>query len=488
MLKKLESVIHSRMKQAGAEELSLSLISHSSLWEKSGRWLGTELFKLQDSQKNDYCLAATCEEEITTLVKNSQISYKNYPLIFYQIKTKFRDEKRPRSGLLRGRDFVMKDAYSFDLNEENAMETYNKMVLAYYKIFGDLKLPFVKADADTGDIGGSLSHEWHYLHKTAGEDTLYTCNNCGESSNIEKTLSYPKEEVKVDKVSVRYFTNFDRDLLICAYWPSDRVLQPTFLKEEVLDIDLSLLDEQKVLSYFTNEESLIDKKIVRIMDARLNSQSNFPDFPISFINRSLITTLVDIPIVSAVEGEICHKCEDGELTKHKSIEIGHTFYLGDKYTKSFDFKVGDDHVVMGCYGIGLSRIIAAIGEINRDEHGLNWPSVISPWDVTVIDLGTATDKVYDSLDGIDYRLDGRDTGMGKKIRQSNLVGIPLTVIIGKKYPLVEIEVRGKFYADGELSWKKLYAEKDFDWEVEENKHYVHVDGLKRVLKALLHDM
>lgn len=488
MLNKLESLIHRRMKEAGAEELSLSLLSHSSLWEKTGRWLGSELFKLEDSQNHAYCLAATCEEEITNLVKNSLISYKNYPLIFYQIKTKFRDEKRPRSGLLRGREFVMKDAYSFDLDEKHAMESYKSMVLAYYKIFTDLRLPFVKADADTGEIGGSLSHEWHYLHKTAGEDTLFTCNHCGHSSNIEKTLSYPKGEGQSLDVSVRYYTNYDKNLLICAYWPSDREFRPAFLKEDIPDIDLDFTNEDEVLYYFSNEETLIGKKIVRVMDARLNSRSNFPDFPINFVNRSLMTTLVDVPLVTAEEGDTCPKCEEGTLNKSKSIEIGHTFYLGDKYSKSLDFKVSDKEVLMGCYGIGLSRIIAAIGEVNRDEVGLNWPSVISPWDITVIDLGAGNDQVYESLDSLDYRVDNRDAGLGKKIKQSNLIGIPLTVIIGKSFPLVEVEIRGKFYTEGELAWQKLFGSKDFEWKVEGEKHFVHVDGLERVLKAFLKDM
>ena len=163
-------VIHRRMRECNAEEINLSLLSSSQLWQETGRWDNSELFKLKDSSKNDFCLVATCEEEITKLIGANLNSYKNLPLLYYQINEKFRDEKRPRSGLLRGREFLMKDAYSFDLNEEAAMKTYNKVVDAYYKIFQDLRIPFVKADADTGEIGGTLSHEWHYLHKV-GEDT-----------------------------------------------------------------------------------------------------------------------------------------------------------------------------------------------------------------------------------------------------------------------------------------------------------------------------
>mmetsp|Transcript_6991 Transcript_6991/g.6967 ORF Transcript_6991/g.6967 Transcript_6991/m.6967 type:complete len:514 (+) Transcript_6991:701-2242(+) len=426
---KVSQVIHRRMRECNAEEINLSLLSSSQLWQETGRWDNSELFKLKDSSKNDFCLAATCEEEITKLVSSSLNSYKNLPLLYYQINEKFRDEKRPRGGLLRGREFLMKDAYSFDLNEEAAMETYKKVVDAYYKIFQDLKIPFVKADADTGQIGGSLSHEWHYLHKV-GEDTLFTCDECGNSSNIEKTLSFPEDVDESIDVSVQYFMTKDKGTLVCAYYPTKRSIEPSFVKEEIPDLDLNETNQDAILKEFSNEDTLISKKIIRIMDSRLNLRSNFPDFPIKFINRSLITTLTDIPIVSAVEGEICAKCEDGHLKLHRAIEVGHTFYLGDKYSDPLKFEVelpNPDggmkftNVLMGCYGIGISRIIAAIGEINKDTNGFRWPSVIAPWDVTVVESPKFENSngslVYESLKvaGISYRLDDRPKiGLGKK--------------------------------------------------------------------------
>lgn len=505
---KVSQVIHRRMRECNAEEVNLSLLSSSQLWQETGRWDNSELFKLKDSSKNEFCLVATCEEEITKLIGANLNSYKNLPLLYYQINEKFRDEKRPRSGLLRGREFLMKDAYSFDLNEEAAMQTYNKVADAYYKVFQDLRIPFVKADADTGDIGGSLSHEWHYLHKV-GEDTLFTCDECGNSSNIEKTLSYPEDVDNSVDVSVQYFMTEDKNTLVCAYYPTDRTIEPSFVKEEVPDLDLNETNQDSILKEFSDEDTLISKKIIRMMDSRLNLRSNFPDFPIKFINRSLITTLIDIPIVTAVEDEICAKCEDGHLKLHRAIEVGHTFYLGDKYSKPLKCEVevpnqdGSQqltNVVMGCYGIGISRIIAAIGEINKDSTGFRWPSVIAPWNVTVVHSPKFDDsegtQVYELLNAasISYRLDNRPKiGLGKKIKQSHMVGIPLTAILGNQFPLVEVEIRGRRYTD-DLLWKRVYETRDFDWEIvtdadgNDIKHLVHIDGVVRAINSLLIDM
>lgn len=503
VLDKLRNLVHKELQKAGAEQVSLSSLSHSSLWEQTGRWGGTELFKLKDSSGADYCLAPTCEEEITNLVKTHVNSYKNLPLLYYQINTKFRDEKRPRSGLLRGREFIMKDAYSFDVSEQDALKTYDTMVEAYYRIFEQLKVPFVKADADTGEIGGSLSHEWHYVHPT-GEDTLYTCSECGNTLNVEKTLSYPLEEQQHNDVSVRYFTTTDQKTLVCAYYPASRNIQPLFVKNEIPDLDLSgALLEAEILNLFKDEDTLINKKIVRMMDSRLNLRSNFPDFPINFINRSLITTLTDIPLVEAEEGELCYHCEEGHLEKSRAIEVGHTFYLGDKYSSALDCsveipqadgKMARRSILMGCYGIGISRIIASVAEINRDPAGFRWPSAIAPWEVTVVNAGSDTSSELVSkleLLGIDYRVDDREkVGLGRKVKESNAIGIPLVVIVGKKYPYLEVEVRGKREQN---KWEEIQKTSQLDWKVDytdniDTKHTVHVNDIDTVVKVLLADM
>lgn len=507
-LNNASSIIHKRMREVGAEEMNLSLLSSSDLWEESGRWNNSELFKLQDSTGHKYCLAATCEEEVTKLVHGNMNSYKNMPLLYYQIKEKFRDEKRPRSGLLRGREFVMKDAYSFDVDEEKALESYEKVVRAYSKILEDLKIPFVKAEADTGDMGGSLSHEWHYRNPV-GEDTLFTCDNCENSSNAEKTQSFPKDTDSSIPVSVRYFTTENDTTLVCAYYPSERHLEPNFIREHIPDIIIEGPDEKLILEEFSNLDTLISKRVVRIMDSRLTLRCNFPDFPIPFVNRSLITTLVDIPLVRAEDDELCAACEEGSLKSSKSIEVGHTFYLGDKYTKSLDCKVEvPDHqgkmqqknILMGCYGIGVSRLVAAIAEINRDDLGLRWPSTIAPWQATVVESPsfdpTNRDLFFNAITGtlVSYRLDDRNkVGFGKKIAQSHMVGIPLVVILGKDFPVVELEIRGKRY-NNEQSWMSLYEKKDFYWQVEydstgqDRKHFVHIKGLSTVMNSLLSSM
>jgi prolyl-tRNA synthetase len=301
---------------------------------------------------------------------------------------------------------------------------------------------------------------------------------------------------------------------VCCYYPKDRNLDPNFVKNEISDIDLNETDQEKIVQEFSSssEEELISKKFIRIMDSRLNSRSNFPDFPFKFISRSLFTTLSDIPIVTAQAGEICEKCEDGELEESRAIEIGHTFYLGDKYSKPFNCNVDvptenggleKKNLIMGCYGIGLSRIIATIGEINRDKNGLSWPANLAPWQITVIE--SKPDEFDDFYKIINeshlkdqYRLDDRPKlGLGKKVNHSNLCGIPLVVILGRNYPLVEIETRGKRYIDkDQLAWKQLYEEKseEFSWTVQYDdhgndvKHLVHKDNFVTVVDSLLKDM
>lgn len=508
-LNKITALIHRHMQTAGAEEVRMSALSPASLWQQTGRWGGTELFKLTDSSGGDYSLAATCEEDITAVVRSQIASYKNLPLLYYQINTKFRDEKRPRAGLLRGREFIMKDAYSFDTSSEAAMKTYDEMVAAYHRVFKELRVPYVKAEASSGDIGGSMSHEWHYVHKS-GEDTLFTCTECGNALNMEKTLSFPVEEPlsTTEPVAAAYFVTADRNTLVCGYYPASRTLLPNLIQEEIPDLDVnSGLSDEEILSIFSHEDALLTKKVVRVMDLRLHSRSNFPDFPIKFVNRSLITTLTDIPIVEAQEGEICGQCNDGTLQASRAIEVGHTFFLGDKYSRPLDCTVDlpksdgqleTVNVAMGCYGIGVSRLIAAIGEVNRDQFGFRWPACIAPWSVTVINASTdatKTDAVMSALtaSSVDARFDDREVlGLGRKTKEARLVGIPLVVIVGRHYPIVEIEVRGTKYGE---SWKDIYKANPDGWEVEylesgesDVKHKIHIERLGAVVQALLVDM
>lgn len=503
ILNRVELIVRKNMDNTQFEEVSLLLLSHNELWKRLGRWqLLLELFKLSG---DEYLVVPTAEEDITDYVALLITSYKQLPLRYYQINQKFRNELRPRGGLLRGKAFMMKDAYSFDASEENAMKTYDQVVELYHRIFKELKVPYVVANADLGDIGGNLSHEWHISHST-GEDTVFTCDSCGHTSNIEKTTSYPEEATDVNDVAVHYFGTTDKQTVVCAYYPASRKLDANLVKLEVPDIDLNWTDQDAIVAHFTAEEGLLSRKVVRMMDLRLTLRSNFPDFPFPFVNRINITMLTDVPIVSAEAGEICGQCEDGILQASKAIEIGHTFYLGTKYLEPMGCEIDipdstgksvRQPLYMGCYGIGLLRIIAAVAEINRDEHGLRWPAALAPWSLTVVEAGkdsSAYADFYKDLDeaGINYRIDNRaKVGIGRKINDSNMMGIPLVAILGKHYPTVEVEVRGKRLLE---LWQDVYASGEFDWDVtyddngKDTKHMVHKRGFAKVVAALLHDM
>ncbi|WLF76475.1 hypothetical protein PVL30_000177 [Lodderomyces elongisporus] len=504
---KINGIVRENLDHLGYEELKLSLLSHKNLWLQTGRWHQPDLFKLQN---DEYLLAPTAEEEITEYVKRSIQSYKHLPVGYYQINEKFRAEKRPRGGLLRGREFLMKDAYSFDIDETSALKTYESMVNAYHNIFREIGVPYVKAQADSGDIGGDLSHEWHLLNQN-GEDTVFTCDSCGHTSNVEKTIAYPtEEEIKNSKggeeVAVKYFTTEDRDTLVCAYYPVNRQLEPKFMLEDIPDLDLKdKRSQEEIILAFEANENEFSKSVVRVMDARLNSRSNFPDFPINFTNKSMITTLTEVPIVLARAGEVCGECEEGHLQESNAIEIGHTFYLGEKYSKPLNLTVEvptNDNgntlesrfVKMGCYGIGISRIIAAVAEINRDDRGLRWPASIAPWEATIItDDASKVEAVESQLMQIDCRLDGRDERFGYKFKASTTMGIPLIIVLGKSFPRVEIEIRGILKHGWEEHLKSLNKEIDFVWDIEYKdgtpvKCFVEKDHLTFVVKQLLRFM
>lgn len=447
---KIKGIVTKRMDEARFEQVLLSPLAHRSSWEKTGRWDGQELFKVAG---DEFLLAPTAEEEITDYVSKHMQSYKELPLRYYQVASKFRDEKRPRGGLLRGKEFIMKDGYSFDISTEKALETYEVVTDTYHRIFKDLQIPYVRASADTGAIGGSLSHEWHCLHHT-GEDTVFICDSCGHTSNVEKTIAYPEtvDEEDPGKVSVRYFITQDSNTLVCAYYPEGRALDTNFVLLQVPEIDI-LVDETEVLEVFSESTGdSLSRKVIRLMDARLHSRSAFPDFPVAFLNRGQISTITDVPLVSATNGEICGECDRGHIIQHRAIEMGHTFYLGDKYTRALGCTVpvpgesGLKQVAleMGCYGIGVSRLVAVAAEMGRDARGLVWPRPMVPWEVTVVE-GVSGDysEFYDLVDEMDYRLDEREkVRVGRKILDSEMVGVPMVVILGRQYPTIEIEIRG----------------------------------------------
>lgn len=498
-LRNIENIIRKRMDQSGAHEVSLSSLSQRALWETTGRWSNTELFKLKDAKKKDYCLVPTCEEEITWLMKNYLTSYKDLPTITYQISRKYRDELRPRGGLLRGREFLMKDAYSFHLNSKDAVETFDKVNLTYNKIFSDIGIPLVSAVADSGDIGGDLSKEYHFIHES-GEDTLLQCPSCKSVSNVEKCESYPEEANQhLGDVSVKYALNMENDTLVCMYYPANRTLNWN-LALEAMDRDLDPqtreMSNEDVLSKFSSNNDPMFSGIIRIMDVRLNSRSNFPDFPLKSYLKINFSQLNDYSIVDAEEGEICAQCEEGHLKSANSIEVGHTFYLGKKYSEKLNATVrqqdnSDVVVEMGCYGIGVSRLVGAIAQVTRDSQGLRWPASISPYKVSLCcnekKSPEEMKQVLDTLKLEPYTQFDPKTSLGGRIQQSHALGIPMAIIVGhKSWPKIEIEVRAQYKNDSwEESYGDLQSKLDWQYDPATNKHFVDYHNINDVVNILL---
>lgn len=496
----VESLVRAKLNAGGIVETSLSALSHNSLWQKTNRWQNNELFKVNA----DFCLAATAEEEITDLVKDYATNYKKLPFIVYQITRKYRDERRARGGLLRGREFVMKDAYSFDTDRKGALASFDKLNQIYYDIFSTLKVPFIRANADSGSIGGDLSYEWHFL-SDKGEDTLFTCDNCHSTSNIEKVRPLTGEK-PADEASVQYFLTPKKEL-VAIYYPAGRKLCMKFVDEaDLVDLDTKTTEESAVLSIFKSENQDGFKRIIRLMDAGVQPGTRLPDMPVKF-ERSNMTTFEDLDLTQAQENDLCPSCEKGHLHSSTGIEVGHTFYLGKKYSEPLEATFVDEngdnaYYEMGCYGIGISRLLGSVAEVLRDEQGLRWPAAIAPLQVSLIrSPSLAADMAYgdeahaliDDLTaaGIRVEQDESDSYLGDKLNKSKQLGIPLQVVIGKDFPLVEIEVRGKVGGNRTAKLRESNGEQ-WEWqEVEKRgvkKELVPIEHAAEVIVSLLSDM
>ncbi|CCK72213.1 putative proline--tRNA ligase AIM10 KNAG_0J01320 [Huiozyma naganishii CBS 8797] len=520
ILNKITGILDTHLqKNLKAQKLSLSTLSSKSLWSRTERWSNTELFKLKDSKSAEFCLVATCEEDVTELMRGHIDSYKNMPCVVYQTSRKYRDERRPRGGLLRGKEFLMMDAYSFASTAEESLQVFNETNRAYDLIFKELKVPYVKAWADNGDMGGDISKEYHLVHES-GEDTIFSCSHCKNVFNEEMAESSPLEEGAMSgDVNVKYALTADHSTLICFYFPADRQINwNNAVKAVDGDVDKKLRDysNARVLEIFQerSNEDIMFSKVLRVMDCRINSRSNFPDFPLKNYLKNNFGQLEGLSIVNAVDGEKCGSCEEGALTATRSIEVGHTFVLGTKYSELMNLKFKDKDnqsdklVEMGCYGIGVTRIIGAIAEVTRDEQGIRWPSPISPYLLSVCSVENGTDeRVLKVVENLSQSKSLRDdimqdfsnsSGLGSKIQTSHALGIPLCIIIGSKsWPRVEIEVRGKRWCeDGEPAWIQEHErnKSKFDWDHipqrddHLEKHIVSHMYVKEVVEALLKDI
>ena len=472
VLKKIENIVRDEMDKAGAQELLLTILNPAELWKETGRWdyYGNELFKLKDRSDRDYCLGPTHEEEITDLVRKTVRSYKQLPLNLYQIHTKFRDEKRPRYGLIRGREFIMKDAYSFDTDEESAKNSYDIMVKAYKNIFKRLNLNVFMVKADVGQIGGKSSHEFVAITKY-GEALIAYCEHCGYAANteivelkkpnIEKEPPLVLEEVYTPNVKtieeLSLFLNVPKSKIIKSvlYIKENKPVMVLIRGDKKIDEkklerlfgtdEFRLAEDEEVLKLLNTEKGFIGpfvegKDIEIIVDNSLYNASNMvvafnkPHYHYKNANIDF-ENFVDVAQVE--ENDPCPEC-GSPLKVAQGLELGHTFLLGTRYSlpmKAFftDKDGAEKPIVMGCYGIGISRLIAAIVEQYHDEKGIKWPLPVAPFQVLISCVNTSdelqystSEHLYKSLiqEGIEVLFDDRDVSPGVKFNDADLVGIP----------------------------------------------------------------
>ncbi|MBU2710282.1 proline--tRNA ligase [Zooshikella harenae] len=492
-LRKIERIVREEMDNAGGIELLMPAIQPAELWQESERWeqYGPELLRIKDRHQRDFCVGPTHEEVITDIARNELSSYKQLPLNFYQIQTKFRDEIRPRFGIMRAREFVMKDAYSFHLDEDSMQQTYERMHTAYCNIFDRLGLNYRPVVADSGSIGGSTSHEFHVLAES-GEDAIAFSNSSQYAANVEKavalpdTTECPAPSAELSKVATpnqhtiadiaSFFSVEPKQTLktLVVHGQPDEQGNTTLVALIIRgDHQLNEIKAESIHSVATPLTFASDAEI----QAQLNCQpgsigpvglstpivvdhsaAHLADFicganedgyhytGANWQRDCQYTTVADIRNV--VEGDPS-PCGQGELVIKRGIEVGHIFQLGSKYSKALNATVLDEKgksvtMLMGCYGIGVSRIAAAAIEQKNDEHGIIWPDAIAPFQIGIVPLKmdkseqvkTITEQVYQQLTeaGFDVLLDDRDrkTSPGVKFAEMELIGIPHRLVIGER--------------------------------------------------------
>lgn len=485
-LSKVTAIIREEMNRAGAQEVLLPVLSPAELWKETNRWnvYGKELMRITDRHNNEFALGPTHEEVITDLVRREVNSYKQLPQNLYQIQVKFRDEIRPRFGVMRSREFMMKDAYSFDRDEKGAMESYKTMFETYVRICKRIGFKFRPVEADSGAIGGNLSSEFMVLAET-GEDTIVYCDKCEYAANLEKAVSKKPEQqtaaeeplVKVHTPNIRtveelaaflgkkpedtaktilYIVNGTK--MAGAVIRGDREINEVKLKNALGANEIRLATPEEILEKtgapvgFAGPIGLREKGIRLAIDetaAVLKNTvtgGNETDYHYTGVNktRDYQENLI-ADFAKAGKGDTCAKC-GGTLQEQKGIEMGHVFFLGNKYSKSMKATYLDEtgktqEMVMGCYGIGVSRVVAASIEQNNDENGIIWPMAIAPYEVNVIPLNAKyeegmkyAEELYKQLKeaGIDAIMDDRDISPGVKFKDSDLIGFPMRVVVGEK--------------------------------------------------------
>lgn len=498
VLKNIEDIIREEMNNAGAQEFLASAMIPAELWQESGRWdaYGAEMFRVKDRNDRDFCLGPTHEEVFTDIARNEIKSYKQLPVNLYQIQTKYRDERRPRFGVMRSREFVMKDAYSFDKDQAGLDLVYNKMHDAYVEIFNRCGLDAKCVEADSGAIGGSNSAEF-MVKSEVGEDDVVFCTHCDYAANIEKAVASPeasqqeelKELQKVETPNVRTIEELEKFFNITS---------KKFAKTLLFNIDGKIVgvmvrgdreaNEVKVINSIPGANDIemasaeevfaatgakvgfagpINIKVDKLfIDEEITKMYNFvvganeTGYHLSNVNFGRDFNGIVGDFRNVTEGEKCPVCSE-KIVISRGTEVGHIFKLGTKYSESMGADFIDENgkkkpFIMGCYGIGVTRTMASIIEQNNDENGIIWPMSVAPYHVSVIPVNIKdqgqmeiADKLYkELLDlGIEVLLDDRNERAGVKFKDSEIIGIPIRVTVGKK--IVDGQVEFKLRNNGE---------------------------------------
>jgi prolyl-tRNA synthetase len=501
VLLKITQIVREEMNRTGAQEILMPVLHPAELWQATGRWdtLGNELMKMKDRHQRDLVLGGTHEEVVTSLIKGEIRSYRQLPLNLYQIQNKFRDEIRPRFGLMRSREFIMKDAYSFDANEESFKKSYQKMIDAYFSIFKRCGLETKMVESDTGAMGGKAAHEFMVIVNTdGGENVIFSCDNCKYAANIDKAVSIepsvqttgetkkPLQKVSTpDMKTVEEVTGFlnvpARKLVktllykadgevVAALIRGDRQINETKLKNNLQVINLEMADALTVQKITGAEVGFAGptglKNVKLIGDKELLSMTNFvtgankDDYHLVNVNldRDFKLDLV-ADIKNASPGELCPQCQKGRLNTAKGIEVGNTFMLGTKYSQALNATFIDEHgqeklIIMGSYGVGITRTAQAAVERFHDDAGIIWPVPIAPYAVEIVPVNLQDEKqreiaseIYNTLSDskLEVLLDDRNERAGVKFKDADLIGIPLRITIGERSlqeNKVELKQRG----------------------------------------------
>ncbi len=495
VLKKIEEIVREEMDNAGGQELAMPIMQPAELWHETGRWdvYGDEMFRLKDRHNRDFCLGPTHEEMITTLVRSDVRSYRQLPLMLYQIQNKYRDEIRPRFGLMRGREFIMKDLYSFDKDEEGLDISYKKMYDAYTNIFSRCGLNFRAVEADGGAIGGSNTHEFMVIAES-GEAAIVYCEACDYAANVEKaelkpilagkeaelpleivdtpntkTIEAVSQYLGVDikkNIKAVAFQN-EKDEVILAFVRGDHEVNDVKLQNAVGAIVLRMASEEAILAVggvpgfmspigIKGATIVVDATVMEMYNAVAGANQVDKHYKNINPKRDFKDVLVtDIRLIQV--GDPCPHCGN-PLKTARGIEAGQVFKLGTKYSKALKAMYLDENgrekpMVMGCYGVGVSRTMAAAIEQNFDEHGIIWPAAIAPYTVVIVPINTKdaeqmeiAEKLYEELKAakIEVLLDDRKERAGVKFKDADLIGYPLRITVGPKAVnegTVEIKVR-----------------------------------------------